>query len=619
MSIRFFIIWVLCGLLRPDAYTEEKAKKTSSTGSPTLVRDQAWPKEERHSDVELDLDNSEPTSFQRPTTPVASSYCLQNDSSYGSTRMEMWGLPNYESQEGGILPSLRRSLAYMLRGGQLMELVSEQCNAILTTTKKWKCEETVSKAICQRDIQRQGEGRQRKQGERQAISSSRRQSCFSLFGGGFVFTTAAIYSSLAGHGLLTISDCHVNDHHSRESGSNQSTRPRAYPGDQKSLPRGIGYASPGQGSTGESGGIRCKTNHQGPPCGNVRLRTSETCLPGSIGGPQAAQKWLDEALGGKSCRLGETIGHLPDKLRTAPGCRVQSPSRCCQCQAQHSAAELPVWEQRSRRSSVGRGNGGPEWRQGGGEGKATSSSSHAELHGLRWCRDETARDYGDPLRYRRRAKQTAKVSRSNIGEAYHVVIFGQTPPCQKKDGVNKANFAWFEDVEAYCHVSFDDSAASMPKSKVLTTAQACVHRHSVQDEPDFVSEYRSALNAFVLSWQVNVMSFGTDTGIAKTWPQADRNALALSPRRTKINAPAHHHRRIHFRKTVDLHIFKDQCTQPVPPILHGTDDLGAWNNKPWRLSSSHRQHGQAESCSQPHVSDLWCAASDSWPLAPRPR
>ena len=223
MSIRFFIFWVLCGRLRPDAYTEEEAKKASSTGSSTLARDQKWPKDWRHSDVELDLDNSEPTSFPRPTTPVASSYCLQNDSSYGSTGMEMWCLPHHESQKSRILPDLRRSLAHVLRGGQLLELVSEQCNAILPTAKKWKCEETVSKAVSQRDIQRQGERRQRQQGERQASSVSRRQSGFSLLGGGRVIATAAIHSSLAGHGLLAISDGYIDKHYSCEPRTDQPT------------------------------------------------------------------------------------------------------------------------------------------------------------------------------------------------------------------------------------------------------------------------------------------------------------------------------------------------------------------------------------------------------------
>ena len=182
MSIRFFAFFVLCGLLRPDAYTEEEAKKTSSTGAPSLVRDQGWPKEERHSDVELDLDNTEPASFQRSTIPVASSCCLQNDSSYGSTGMEMWGLPNYESQEGGILPILRRPLAHMLRGGQLLELVSEQCNAILTTAKKWQCEETIPEAVHQRDIQRQGKGRQRKKGKPSPPQEGKAVSPFSVVG-----------------------------------------------------------------------------------------------------------------------------------------------------------------------------------------------------------------------------------------------------------------------------------------------------------------------------------------------------------------------------------------------------------------------------------------------------
>jgi len=46
------------------------------------------------------------------------------------------------------------------------------------------------------------------------------------------------------------------------------------------------------------------------------------------------------------------------------------------------------------------------------------------------------------------------------------VNVGQTPTCQKKDGVTQANFNWFEDVEAYCHCSMADGAASMPKPTI---------------------------------------------------------------------------------------------------------------------------------------------------------
>ena len=616
MSIRFFVFFVLCGLLRPDAYTEEEAKKTSSTGSPSLVRDQGWPKEERHSDVELDLDNTEPASFQRPIIPVASSYCLQNVSSHGTTGMEMRGLPNYESQEGGILPILWRPLANMLRGGQLLELVSEQCSAILTTAKKWQCEEKIPEAVHQRDIQRQGKGRQRKQGEGQILSSSRGQSCFPLFSGGSVLTTAAIYSTLAGHGLLSISDSSAYSRYSCESESNQPVRPRAYPGDPESVPRGISHACTSQRSTGKSGGIRCKTDNQRPPCGNVRFGESKTCLSRSFGGPQAAQKWMDETLGGESCGLGETIGHLSDKLCATPGRRVKSPSRCCQCQAQYSAAELPDWEQRSRRSSTGRRARGPDRRQGGGKSKTTASSSHAELHGFRWCRGEASRNHGDPFRYRK-GLQTAKISRSNTFEAGYLVNVGQTPPCQKKDGVAQANLQWFEDVEAYRHCPLADGAACMPKPTVLTTAQACVHRHSVQDEPDFVSEHRAALNAFVLSWQVNVMSFGARNGLVRTHSLVDHIAPTLPSCRIKSKTLDYHqHRRIRFEETVDLHIFEEHSIKPVPPLSFGTSDLNFWNNKPWKLRGTQQQ---AESRSQPHVSDLWCAASGPWPHAPPTR
>ena len=92
----------------------------------------------------------------------------------------------------------------------------------------------------------------------------------------------------------------------------------------------------------------------------------------------------------KSCGLGETIGQLQVQLCSTPGCRVQSPPRCCQRQAQHSAAELPVREQWSRRSSVSGRNGGHTWRQGGREGQTATASNHAELHGLRWCRGEAS-------------------------------------------------------------------------------------------------------------------------------------------------------------------------------------------------------------------------------------
>ena len=194
------------------------------------------------------------------------------------------------------------------------------------------------------------------------------------------------------------------------------------------------------------------------------------------------------------------------------------------------------------------------------------------------------------------------------------MIFGQTPPCPRKDGVNQANLAWFEDVEAYCQ---DDSAASMPKPKVLTTAQACKHRHSVQDEPDYVSEHRAALNAFVLSWQVNVMSFGVRSGLARTHSLEDYTVSTLPSCRVKSKTSVHHQlRRIRFGETVDLHIFEEHCTKPVPSLSFGTSDLKVWNNKPWKLLSSQGHHKQAESRSQPHVSDLWCAASGPWPHAP---
>ena len=586
MSIRFFAYLVLCGLLRPDAYTEEEAKKTSSTGSPSLVRDQGWPKEERHSDVELDLDNTEPASFQRPTFPVESSYCLQNVSSYGSTGMEMWSLSNYESQEGGILPVLRRPLANMLRGGQLLELVSEQCAAILSTAKKWQCEETIPEAVRQRDIQRQGKGGQRKQGERQIISSSRRQSGFPFLSGGSLLTTAAIYSTLAGHGLLSIPDNSAYSRYSCEYESDQPVRPRAHPGDPKSVSRGINYAYTSQRSAGKSGGVRCKTDNQRPPCSNVCPGESKTCLSRSFGSSQATQEWMDEAPGGELCGLGEAIGHLSDKLCTTPGCRVQSPARCRQCQAQHSAAELPVWGQRSRRSSTGRRACGLDWRR-GGKSKTTAPSSHAELHGIRWCRDEASRCHGDPLRHRRCIKQTSKVNRSGYDEYSHIVISGQAPPCPRKDGVNKANLVWFEDVEAYCH---NDSAASMPKPKALTTAQACRHRHSVHNEPDFVSEHRAALNAFVLSWQVNVISPGRRNRPVRTYPFENHTAYTLSSCRAKYKTLVHRQqRRIHFREIVDLHIFEEDCTKLVPPLSFGTSDLNAWRNKPWKLHGPQQQ------------------------------
>ena len=125
MSIRIFTILVLCGLLRPDAYTEEEAKKASSTCSPSLVRDQRWPKEERHSDVELDLDNSESASLTRPTVPVASSCCLQNYSSHGSTGMEMRSLQNYESQKSGILPNLHAATSALGRARRAFQEASE--------------------------------------------------------------------------------------------------------------------------------------------------------------------------------------------------------------------------------------------------------------------------------------------------------------------------------------------------------------------------------------------------------------------------------------------------------------------------------------------------------------
>ena len=616
MSIRIFTILVLCGLLRPDAYTEEEAKEASSTCSPSLVRDQRWPKEERYSDVELDLDNSESASLTRPTVPGASSCCLQNYSSHGSTGMEMWSLQNYESQKSGILPSLRWPLAHVLRGGQFLELVSEQCSAIITSTKNRKLEETIPKSIRQRTNQREREGRQREQGERQTISSTRRQKCFPFLSGRSVFTAAAIYSSLAGHGLLAVSGGLTTGQCSCEPEPDQPTSPRADPSDQKSFPRSINYACPGQGGIGESGGIRCETNHQGPPCSYVCSWKSKTGLPGSIGGPQTAQEWLDEASGRKSCGLGETIGQLQVQLCSTPGCRVQSPPRCCQRQAQYSAAELPVREQWSRRSSVSGRNGGHTWRQGGREGQTATASNHAELHGLRWCRGEASRNHGDPLRYRK-GNQTAKISRTDPCEAGCFVNVGQTPTCQKKDGVAQANSQWFEDVEAYCHCPFADGAACMPKPTVFTAAQACVHRHSVQNEPDFVSELRAALNAFVLSWQVNVMSFGIGNGPGIMCPSVRCGDPTLPTCRIKsIPFFEHRNRQLRFEKVVDLHIFEEHCVRTVPSISFGIDDLKAWNDKPWRLHSLHWQHDKAGSRSQPHVSDRWCVVRDSWPSTP---
>lgn len=197
------------------------------------------------------------------------------------------------------------------------------------------------------------------------------------------------------------------------------------------------------------------------------------------------------------------------------------------------------------------------------------------------------------------------------------MILGQTPPCQKKDGVNQANLEWFEDVEAYCQSFIDDSAASMPKPKVLTTAQARVYRHSVQDEPDYVSEYRAALNAFVLSWQVNVKALGPHMRLGQRYSPTEHTAHLKSSCRTRIKTfISHLHRHIHFGDVVEVHVFEEQCVNQVPKITIGTFDLKAWNSKPWGLYGPQRRCSQVECRFQPHVSDLWCAASDARPLTP---
>ena len=66
---------------------------------------------------------------------------------------------------------------------------------------------------------------------------------------------------------------------------------------------------------------------------------------------------------------------------------------------------------------------------------------------------------------------------------------------------------------------------------------------------------------------------------------------------------------------IELHVFEELCQHAVPAVTLGIDVLGSWDEKPWRLHQSLSMSRYANR-SQPHVTDLWCAASGSWPIPP---
>ena len=67
---------------------------------------------------------------------------------------------------------------------------------------------------------------------------------------------------------------------------------------------------------------------------------------------------------------------------------------------------------------------------------------------------------------------------------------------------------------------------------------------------------------------------------------------------------------------IELHVFEEFCHHAVPAMTLGIDVLGSWDEKPWRLHHPSSMPGYANRYFQPHVTDLWCAASGPWPIPP---
>lgn len=74
-------------------------------------------------------------------------------------------------------------------------------------------------------------------------------------------------------------------------------------------------------------------------------------------------------------------------------------------------------------------------------------------------------------------------------------------------------------------------------------------------------------------------------------------------------------RQVSIGSDIELHVFEELCQHAVPAVTLGIDVLGSWDEKPWRLHQSLSMSRYANR-SQPHVTDLWCAASGSWPIPP---
>eukprot|EP00434_Breviolum_minutum_P041297 symbB.v1.2.036738.t1/scaffold5124.1/size30633/4 len=69
---------------------------------------------------------------------------------------------------------------------------------------------------------------------------------------------------------------------------------------------------------------------------------------------------------------------------------------------------------------------------------------------------------------------------------------------------------------------------------------------------------------------------------------------------------------VHFRNSVELHVFEEQDQQISAAIPFGIDSLGLWEDKPWKIRKSptggdYFDCDKESTCLQPHVNDRWCA------------
>ena len=358
----------------------------------------------------------------------------------------------------------------------------------------------------------------------------------------------------------------------------------------------------------EKYGKHLKTADQRSPLCNDLVGTSQEGSARSTVCRKCPPTGLVETSKGCNQTVGGTARPLSQEAIAIPRGEATGQSRGGGSTKTDPVTELSNCPQRDRHSTCGGSRGRQDWgcRSSRRRRFEKISANHSDCV----CTGRRTRDAdgGDPHQLGRRdgaeqfhRRDNSQKNQAGTGRWWKgclLMIVGREFTCPHGIVNRTRPFQEVQDVEAY--VDYASCAVSIRWHQIASGCEIECELTTL-----FSQHWMAQRQAIGLRGEVALSDY--DNILLATPANLAADKKSCNRKRLRGQRPS-----VHFRNSVELHVFEEQDQQISAAIPFGIDSLGLWEDKPWKIRKSptggdYFDCDKESTCLQPHVNDRWCA------------